>query len=373
MRLDKIFSEVPDYRVISRSSHKLCDILVLALCAVISGADDFEEIAEYGRQKEQFLKKFLELPNGIPSHDTFNRVFRLMDKDAYQNVLRKWSSEIVKKLKNPDYQDLINVDGKVQKATGERGKKTAGLCMVNAWVSNHCLSLGQVKVNKKSNEKTAIPELIKAIDIQGSLLSIDAMGCHPSIAELILANGGDYLLALKKNQKKLYEEIEDWMNSRKSTMDTYTETDYVGGRIEKRTAYVCHNLTFIDELKKWKGCKSIIMVECERSFKNGKNKDSRSVRFYLSSAKHNATLFQNYTRNHWSIENKLHWNLDVVFQEDKQRVRTGNAPENMATTRKMALQLLLNKKEKSSLKNTRKKAAWNEDFLLEVLASILNE
>lgn len=372
MKLEKIFSEVPDFRVVNRSDHKLVDILIISLCGVISGADDFEEIAEYGRQKHSFLKRFLELPNGIPSHDTFNRVFRFLDKTAYQQVLIRWSSEIIRELKRLESQEgqLINVDGKVLRATGKRGKKTAALCLVSAWVSEHCLSLGQVKVAKKSNEKTAIPELIEAIDIEGAMVSIDAMGCHATIAELIIKNKGDYLLALKKNQKSLYEEVHDWMMNRKSTLEQFSQTDYVGGRIEKRTAYVTQNIQFIDTLKNWSGCKSIIMVECEREFKNGMQKTTQQTKFYVSSGVKSAETFQLYTRNHWSIENQLHWYLDVVFDEDRQRVRMDNAPDNMAITRKMALQLLLANKGKSSLKKVRKRAGWNDDFLIEVLNSI---
>jgi len=372
MKLDEIFSQVPDFRVVNRSDHKLSDILVISLCGVISGAEDFEEIAEYGRQKQSFLEGFLELPNGIPSHDTFNRVFRFLDKSAYQQVLINWSSEIITHLKEleEDESRLINIDGKVLRATGERGKKTAALCLVSAWVSEHCLSLGQVKVAKKSNEKTAIPELIEAIDIDGAMVSIDAMGCHATIAELIIENKGDYLLALKKNQKSLYEEVHDWMISRKSTFEQYSHTDYVGGRIEKRTAYVTQNIQFIDALENWPDCKSIIMVVCEREFKNGKQKTTRQTKFYVSSAVKSAQIFQRYTQNHWSIENQLHWYLDVVFNEDRQRVRMDNAPDNMAITRKMALQLLLANKGKSSLKKVRKRAGWNDEFLMEVLKSV---
>lgn len=372
MKLAEIFSKIPDFRVVNRSDHKLCDILVISLCAVISGAEDFEEIAEYGNQKEEFLGSFLELPNGIPSHDTFNRVFRFLDKAAYQQVLVNWSTEIISQLQEleGDRTKLINIDGKVLRATGKRGKKTAALCLVSAWVSEHCLSLGQVKVNKKSNEKTAIPELIEAIDIEGAMVSIDAMGCHASIAELIIQNKGDYLLALKKNQKSLYEEVHDWMMNRKSTLEQYTDIDYVGGRIEKRTAFVTQNIQFIDTLENWPNCKSIIMVECERQFKNGIQKTTHQTKFYVSSAVKIAQDFQTYTRNHWSIENQLHWYLDVVFQEDRQRVRMDNAPDNMAITRKMALQLLLDNKGNSSLKKVRKRAGWNDDFLLEVLQSI---
>ena len=366
MKIAEIFKKVPDFRNESYITYNLSEILVISLCAVLSGAEDFEEIAEYGRQKEEFLKQFLELPNGVPAHDTYNRVFRNMDTKHFEKVLKEWSKEILKDLSS--YQ--INIDGKVLRATGERGKKTAAICIVSAWASEHCLSLGQVKVDKKSNEKTAIPEIIEAVDIKGALVSIDAMGCHRHIAKLIKDNEGDYLLALKKNQKGLYEEVHDWMKKHKATMDCFVQTDYVGGRIEKRTTYVTNNLLYIDELADWPASKTIIMVEGERTFKNGLEKNTFHTRYYVSSADKDATYFGNCTRNHWSIENQLHWYLDVVFNEDNQRVREGNGPENMTTLRKMALQNLLEHKGKGSLKKARKKAAWNENFLLEILRSL---
>ena len=366
MELREIFSEVPDFRVSGRTDHILSEILSISLCAVISGADDFEEIAEYGRQKKDFLGRFLTLPNGIPSHDTFNRVFRLMDHESFGACLTKWSYEIIEKLK--DYQ--VNIDGKVLRATGQRGEKSSALCLVSAWVAEHCLSLGQSKVAKKSNEKTAIPDLLENIDISGALVSIDAMGTHVGLARQIRDKGADYLLALKQNQKGLYEEVRDWMEGRKPELAHDVQTDYVGGRLEKRTTYVSGRLAFIDSLKKWPDCHRIIMVECERSFKNEPEKTQRSTRFYISSKQGNAAYFGTCTRNHWSIENQLHWYLDVVFTEDRQRSRKDNAPENMATLRKMALQLLLEKKGKDSLKKVRKRAAWNDEFLIEVLKSI---
>ena len=365
MELIEIFDTVEDFRVLNRTEHRLSDILVLSLCAVLSGADDFEEIEEYGHQKEEFLRGFLLLPNGIPSHDTINRVFRLLDTRSLETCLQTYSRAILEGIERHQ----INIDGKVLRATGKRGKKTAALCLVSAWSAEYSLSLGQIKVDKKSNEKTAIPEIIKNVDIKGALVSIDAMGCDKTTAELIVENEGDYLLALKKNQKGLYEEVHDWMQSRKSHLLSYEQKDYVGGRIETRRTYVTQNLDFIDEAAQWMKSTSIIMVEGERSYKNGLEKDTFQTRYYISSATGDAKYFGGAVRNHWSIENKLHWFLDVVFKEDNQRVREGNAPENMAIVRKIALQLLLANKGKSSLKKARKKAAWNDEFLLEVLDS----
>jgi len=369
MKLVEIFEKIPDYRVLNRTHHNLSEILVISLCAVVSGADDFEDIEEYGHQKKAFLQERLglELINGVPSHDTFNRVFRHLNKRHLEESLRKWTKDIIDNL----VEHQINVDGKVLKATGKRGKKTAALCLVNAWLSDHSISLGQVKVSQKSNEKTAIPELINTIDTEGALVSIDAMGCQKSIAELIVNddNKADYLLALKKNNKRLYKEVEDWMNKHKLRMDTYQQIDYVGGRIEKRTTYVTQNLVYIDELTGWKGVKSLIMIESERKYKNGEQKDTFQTRYYISSKGGQSEYFGSCIRKHWGIENQLHWYLDVVFNEDRQRVREGNAPDNMAILRKMALQILVQNKGKSSVKKVRKRAAWNNDFLAQIITT----
>jgi predicted transposase YbfD/YdcC len=366
MKLVEIFEDIPDFRSESRISHHLSSILVTAFCAVLSGADDFEEIAEYGVEKEDFLRQVVPLPNGIPSHDTFRRVFQNMDTKAFEKCLQERAAEVVGALEGCQ----VNIDGKVLRATGERGKKTAAICIVSAWVSEHCVSLGQVKTDRKSNEKTAIPDLLEAIDVRGALVSIDAMGCDKKVAALIRSNGGDYLLALKENQKGLYEEARDWMGKRRGSMDVHSETDYVGGRIEKRTTYVCDDLTYIDESLNWADSKSIIMVEAERSFKNGEGGATFQTRFYISSRAGSAGYFAGCSRRHWSVENQLHWYLDVVFNEDRQRLREGNAPENMAAMRKLSLQTLLKNKGKKSLKTMRKKVAWNDSLLVEMLKNI---
>ena len=365
MKIVKIFETVPDFRNTKLVSHILGEVLVIAFCAALSGADDFEEMAEYGEEKKLFFSQFLALPNGIPSHDTFRRVFQNMDVGYFEKCLVEQSKEILSDIET--YQ--INIDGKVLRATGERGKKTAAACIVSAWASEHCLSLGQSKVSKKSNEKTAIPDIIKTVDVKGHLVSIDAMGCDKKIADLIRENEGDYLLALKKNQKGLYEEAHDWMKQHKLSMDINCETDYVGGRVEKRTTYVCDDLTFIDETENWRDSKTIIMVESERTFKNGIAKNTVQTRFYISSKEEDAAYFGKVIRNHWSIENQLHWYLDVVFNEDRQRVKEGNAAENMTILRKLALQNLLKHKGRKSMKTFRKKVAWNQKLLVDILVN----
>lgn len=361
MKIPEIFSKVVDFRKSGMISHKLCDILTISLFAILCGADDFEEIEEFGLAKQDFFIEILELPNGIPSHDTFNRVLKLLDSSALEKCLKTFSEAIIKDLSN--YQ--ISIDGKVIRATASCSKRNSGLCLVSAWVGEHSLSLGQVKVDKKSNEKTALPLLLSSIALSGNLVSIDAMGCHKNIANLITKANGDYLLALKKNQKGIYEQVHDFMLPRKADLQCVTSIDYVGGRIEERIAYVSVSLEFIDDLADWEA-KSMIMIESKRSYKNGSKPAIKSRRFYISSELNSASYFLKATRNHWSIENSLHWQLDVTFKEDKQRVRTQNGAENMAVLRKLGLQVLKKNKEKRSIKNTRKKAGWSDEFLLQI-------
>jgi predicted transposase YbfD/YdcC len=363
MELQKIFLEVPDFRLNRRKLHLLSDILVISLCGVISGANDFEDIAEYGRQKQSFLSKFLDLPNGIPSHDTFNRVFRHLDTQSFNKCLVKWSSEILNCL---DFYQ-VNIDGKVLRATAKEGEKKSGLCLISAWASEQNVSLGQLKTSAKSSEKTAIPELITHLDIKNALVSIDAIACSKSVASQIVEKDADYLLALKKNNKVLYEQVQDWMKNRKSYFDNEEHIDFGSGRIERRNCYVCQELSFLDDLQEWEAIKSVVMIEASQE-KNGII--SNETRFYLSSKSENASFFNKAVRNHWKIESTLHWQLDISFLEDRQRVHMNNVAENMATLRKMSLQLILKSKGTKSVKTTRNKAAWNNDVLINVLKNI---
>lgn len=367
MNWQKFFGSVPDFRINRRKKHNLVDILVVALCAIVSGADDFEEIEAYGKRKESFLRGFLELPNGIagrprPSHDTFNRVFKYMDKAAFGDCLYRWSKELLGFIESN--MPHISVDGKVLRGTAKSGHRKSGICIVSAWLAEQQLVVGQEKVDAKSSEKTAIPELLKSLDLQGSLVSSDAAGCQLKNADLIIQKGGDYLIAIKKDHKHLYEQITDWMINRKEKLPVDEWIDFGSGRVEKRNCYVEHHLELLDDLSDWIHLKAIVMVEASRE-KNGKTTSEH--RFYLSSLKASAKEFNQLVRNHWSIENQLHWKLDVVFGEDMSKTRAGNAAENMATARKLALQLLNRVPDKESMKNRRKMAGWDDDYLLNIL------
>jgi predicted transposase YbfD/YdcC len=348
-----------------RKKHELVDILVIALLAIVSGADDFEEIEAYGKRKEFFLRGFLALPNGIPSHDTFNRVFKFLDKEAFGECLYNWSRELLSFL--GAHMPQLNLDGKVLRATAKSGAKKSGICIVSAWLAEQQLVLGQETVEAKSNEKTAIPELLKSLDLPGALVSCDAAGCQISNASLIIEKQGHYLIAIKKNQKEAYEQLSDWMQQRKQGLAVDEWVDFGSGRIEKRRCFVENSLELLDGLAGWPQLKSVVMVESNRE-KDGKT--TVETRFYLSSLEATPARFNKLVRNHWSIENRLHWRLDIVFREDMSRTRKGNAPENMATARKIALQLLAQVQDKNSMKNRRKIAGWDDEYLLEVLKGL---
>lgn len=365
MNWTTFFADVPDFRLNRRKKHNLVDILVIALCALISGADDFEEIQMYGQRKEAFLRTFLELPNGVPSHDTFNRVFRFMDKQAFADCLHRWSAQLLDLIDEQLTQ--INLDGKVLRATAKAGFKKSGICIVSAWVSEHQLVLGQQKVDTKSNEKTAIPELIKSLDVTGALVSCDAAGCQLTNADLIVEKQGHYLIALKKDHKHIYQQVSERLSKYKAYLPHDEHIDFGSGRIEKRLCYVETNLDLLDDLSEWPHLASVIMVEASRE-KNGTI--STETRYYLSDLSVSAHVFNGLIRQHWSIENRLHWKLDIVFGEDRQRTRMDNGALNMATARKMALQALNRMEDKESTKNRRKIAGWDEGYLKTVLAKI---
>ncbi len=363
METIKFFAEVKDFRINRKKLYSLPEILLISLCAVVSGAEDFEEIAEYGRQKLSFLKTFMELPNGIPSHDTFNRVFQHLDKDAFSSSLYRWSKELLGFLADKQ----VCIDGKVLCGTDRSGSKKSGICIVTAWACEQRLVLGQQKVAAKSNEKTAIPELLDALEMAGSIVSIDAIACQPHIAEQIRNKKADYVLALKKNQGVLFEETVSRFSSLAAQLPSFEKVEYNGGRIEKRTCTVLNQLFFVDSAAKFKDCQSIIRIIAERTLKNQPEKTTQEVRYYLTSLDISPQNALTICRNHWGIENNLHWMLDVVFNEDHNRSRTKYAAENFATLRKIALQILTQNDDKNSIKKRRHIAAWNDMYLLKLI------
>ena len=361
MKWKEIFNEVPDFRADNFFKlHLLNDILMLSLCATLCGADSDEEIETYGKEKEIFLRNFLVLPNGIPSHDTITRVFRHLDKSKFAECLHKYSRELL------DFFDEyhISIDGKVCRATNPSGKKKGGICIITAWACEQNLCLGQLKTSEKSNEKTAIPTLIEDLDVKNAVISIDAIGNSPVIAEQIVSKGGDYILSLKKNQKNTFEQVSDYMKSHQQHFEVDKNLDFGSGRIETRCCYVTHKLEFMENVLAWKEIKSIVMIHAKREIRG---KEVEEFRFYLSSKNENATYFNHRIREHWSVENQLHWHLDVSFQEDKCRTKMDNGTENHNTLRKISLQLLQQQQDKHSIKERRKKAGWNNQYLLNII------
>lgn len=368
-KLIESFKTVPDFRVTGRVEHALIDILVISILAVISGREDWEDIVDYGVEKETWLRSFLTLKNGIPSHDTFNRVFQLLDAEAWEEAFRAWIINAFDK----DLGNIISVDGKtiVGSKDGKLGKRA--IHMVSAFASEQQLLLGQVVTDEKSNEITAIPALLEDLDITDCLVTIDAMGCQTEIADKIVAGGGDYFLAVKKNQKGLYENIE-WLfkyAASEGDLRQATETfDAKHGRFDTRRCWTLPYEGFLEK-KVWQGLSYIVKVyrESENPHTGKISKDSRYYITSHSSCTPESALAT--SRSHWGIENHLHWALDVSFNEDASRSRLGHAARNLSLLRRIALMLLKRvDATKLSIKRKRFRALMNNDFALDVLKAI---
>ncbi len=351
-----------DYRRENSVAYPMIEILMISLCAVICGAESWREIEDFGKIKKNWLKKFLKLKNGIPCHDTFNRFFANICPVQFEKCLSEWvCSMACLKLG-----EVISLDGKTIRGAKEHDCKSL-VHMVSAWANNAGLSLGQVKVDEKSNEITAIPKLLKVLDIKGCFVTIDAMGCQTDIAEIIDKMDGYYVLAVKENQKELFENIND--SFRFLQVDMTSEHQDVGhGRVETRKCKLITDLSHIERAGRWKNISSIIKIESERYIKVS-GKTEKACRYYISNSDSDAGEFNQIIRKHWAVENNLHWQLDVSFNEDKQRKRAGNAAQNFSATNKMALMLLKNEKtKKKSIKNKRFSAALDEAYLEKIIA-----
>ncbi len=355
------FSEMEDFRINRKKQHLLTDIITLTIAAVLSGMKSYDEIEDFGLVREDWLRTFLVLPNGIPSHDTINRVFAHMDPVKFEACFRNWVESILES--NPG--GLISIDGKTIRGAKNHGIKSP-IHMVSAWVSDSNIVLGQVRVNDKSNEITAIPELLKGLFIKGSLISIDAMGCQEDIAQCIVKGKGDYLLAVKNNQQSLFENIEDSFRFLKPA--SYDEDIDIGhGRIETRKCTVITDLVHIEVPERWKNLNVLIKMESERCFK-ASGKTEKSIRYYIGSKPGNASFYQQNIRGHWEIENKLHWTLDVAFQEDADRKRNKNAAQNFSLANKVAINILkTDQTKKISIRRKMNIAALDLKYLLTLL------
>lgn len=359
------FGNIPDPRIERKKLHKLQDIIFITIAATICGIDTWEDMEEWAEIREDWLKTILELPNGIPSHDTINRVFSLIDPHAFQECFVGW----VKSVSKITDGQVISIDGKRMCNSGESGGKSM-IHMVSAWSNANNMVLAQQKVGDKSNEITAIPALLDMLYIKGCIVTIDAMGCQKTIAKAITDKNADYILAVKDNQGHLLDDIKEAFSSEKA-IQQHTQTDMGHGRIEKRTCSVITNTDWVCDEKEWTKLRALICIESERTIK-ATDVVEKQTRYYISSRQADAAEFNGAIREHWGIENKLHWILDVAFDEDKSAKRAGNAAENYSFVSKIALNLLKQHHDyrgvkRISIKTRRKKSSWSKDYLMAVL------
>jgi len=369
--LSEHFAALDDPRIERTKLHSLLAVVTIAICAVICGAETWNDIAEFGDAKADWLASFLDLPHGIPSHDTFNRIFALLDPEQFRGCFLAWMQAVAGVLTT----QVIALDGKTVRRSHERGDGKAAIHMVSAWASANRLVLAQTKVDAKSNEITALPEILRQLAIQGCLVTIDAMGCQRAIAQQILDQGADYVLSLKGNQGTLHQDVADTFTLARATQfadvlhDVAETVDQGHGRIEHRRHWVISDpdiLRWLQEDHNWPGLGAIGAIDAERRIGE---KRTTETRYYLLNRPLAAATFGAAARSHWGIENRVHWVLDLAFHEDQSRIREGHAAENFVVLRHLALNLLQRHptKRRLSIKARRLKAAWDHDYLLQVL------
>jgi predicted transposase YbfD/YdcC len=364
----RFFDELEDPRMNRTKRHSLSDILVITICAVICGADEWTEIELFGKLKHKWLKTFLELPHGIPSHDTFGRVFSLLDPKQLEQCFQRWIAAMAECTGG----QLIAIDGKTIRRSFDKADNKAAIHVVSAWSQTNSLVLGQVATDEKSNEITAIPQLLKMLDITDSVVTIDAMGCQKAIAKQIVKQKGHYVLQVKKNHAGLYDvmkEMFDELTGQGIPCVQYTfheDVDADHGRVETRRIWTTDWTDWYVDRKKWKNLRSFVCVESERTVGDTTSIDRR---YYISDlGGRDAEVMLGYVRGHWGIENKLHWSLDVTFREDDLRQRKGHSAENLSRVRRLVLNLLRQDKSvKVGAKAKRFKASLDQEYLLKTL------
>ena len=368
--IEQHFGDLTDPRIDRTKLHQLLDILVIAICAIIAGADNWEDVEEFGKAKLEWFRTFLDLPNGIPSHDTLSRVFARLDPVQFQACFMRWMKAVNEVLSG----QVIAIDGKVLRRSHDRGIDKAAIDLVSAWTTANHLVLGQVKVDEKSNEITAIPQLLEALEIAGCIVTIDAMGCQTDIAEKIIDCEADYVLGLKENQGHLYEDVERLFADLEDSQYKAYQFDYEKtvnkdhGRIEIRQCWTISDPEILQHLRgfaTWKNLLTVSRIRAQRWIGEDRSCEDR---YHIASIA-GAKRVLGSVRSHWGIENELHWTLDLAFDEDHCRVRKDHGPENFALLRHIALNLLKQEKTcKRGIPGKRLLAGWQPDYLLKVLA-----
>lgn len=366
-RLVECFSEIEDPRIERTRVHSLEDILVLSVLAVIAGAEGWEDIEEFGKQKYGWLRKFLKLSGGIPSHDTISRVFRMLKPGLFQEAFLGW----IKGLCEESGLSMIAVDGKSLRRSHDRSSMKSMLHSVSAWCNANRMVIGQMMVDEKSNEITAIPQLLKFLEIKGAIVTTDAMGCQKEIANQIIEQGGDYMLAVKDNHPTLASAITDLFNeyhdenSPEQNVRSHETKEKGHGREEHRMYFQATlSEAFLSQFQDWRGLKTVVQL---MNVTQRDGKETTEVRYYISSLGLGVKKAAQSIRNHWGIENKLHWVLDMTFNEDQSRIRKDHGAENFALLRRLALNIIQQDTSPGSIKKKRKRAAWKEDFLLTLI------
>lgn len=366
MSLIEHFAELDDPRIDRKKRHDLIDILVLSICAIISGAEGWQGIVNFGHEKREWLSRYIGLRNGIPSHDCIAYVFARLSPEGFRSCFMAWVEGVRDKTEG----EVIAVDGKTARGSRDSKRGQSPLHLVSAWACANRLVLAQEATNAKSNEITAIPKLLEWLDLKGCIVTIDAMGCQTAIAQQIIEQQGDYVLGLKDNQPSLHEAVADYFTVARRhdfkgiAHDYAEEIDNEHGRLETRRYWICDDLSTLPNPERWVGLRSIGMVE--RECTQG-GKISREQRYFINSIAADAKPFAHAVRSHWGIENRLHWRLDVVMREDECRIRKDNSPAILAMLRHMSLNLFEKTHVKLSLKQKRFKAALSDDFRQQVV------
>lgn len=356
----ELFEDLEDPRTGNAKRHSLHEIVVIALCTVLSGGETCADMALFGRLKQSFLKEFLTLEHGIPSHDTFSRLFRLLDPHSF----RTWFIAFMQRFAET-CEGVVALDGKTLRRSFDRASAASPLHLVSAWAADQRLVLGQLAVDQKSNEIVAVPKLLELLSLKGMIVTADALNCQRQIAAQVIEQGGDYALALKGNHPALLDDVRRFLDDPETPLASATETDAGHGRIETRTASLSADIDWLQDSHAWPGLAAIGKVTATREI-NGET--STRTRYYLLSQVHDPERFNAIVRSHWGIENTLHWVLDVIMDEDQARNRKDHGPENLALLRRLALNLAKLEPSKGSMRGKLKRAGWDTAFLAELLA-----